>query len=149
MGTRACFYLGDPREKDFKWLGCVAGDGYRFYSNPTYKLEEITTKEGFIELVEYVKKECAEQEGAHDFADPEKGGFPFPWVSNLFLTDLTYAFFDNKVFVSWFDTGFKTVIDQRQDHGASNTTDPKMKNVRVGVHRDLNQPDSIIILRKR
>lgn len=100
MGTRAQFFLGDPRDLEKrKWLGTVAWDGYP-NGDIGEALGDATTEKEFLIGVKMI------QDDRNDFCDPEKNGFPFPWTENLFLTDCTYAWFDGKVQFTYFNRGF-------------------------------------------
>jgi len=149
MGTRAAFWIGDPRDKkNRQWLGCVAWDGY------PEGLPELTekipaTEKEFKEVVKEIKKE------REDFADPKKGGWPFPWADDIFLTDYTYAFFHDKVYVTVYHRGFVPLeeflgwSDAKKRKYRKMRDDPTLENVSIDGQWDRRQPDSIIILQAR
>ncbi len=138
MGTRAAFWLGNPTDlENRKWLGCVAWDGYEFLD--TWK--NIKTKKGFLSAITRLKKE------RDDFADPKKGGFPFPWNDDVFLTDVTYAFFDGKLQACWFYKPFFEIGHEPDDSHIGD--DPTHHNVPVSLEYDTSQPDSIMIITNR
>lgn len=142
MGTRAAFWLGDPRNKNEReWLGCVAWDGYP-EGLPNLSETPPKTKEEFIEVINKIKRE------RDDFASPENGGWPFPWNNDIFLTDYTYAFFDNCLKVTCFHHGFVPILDYKiksEDVSSEERDDPTLKNVSIDLEYDTQQPDSIMI----
>jgi len=100
MGTRASFFIGNPEDiENRQWLGCVAWDGYPDGDIGRF-LEAATTEDDFAEAV---SKIAASRD---DYCDPKKYDFPFPWSDDLFLTDFTYAFFDEEVWATSFHTGW-------------------------------------------
>lgn len=101
MGTRAQFFIGDPQDVEGReWLGCVAYDGY-VGGDCGETLSGAKTPEAFRAAVKRL------QELRDDFTDPETQSFPFPWANDLFLTDYTYAFFDGRVQVTCFHSGWR------------------------------------------
>lgn len=97
MGTRAAFWIGDPRTENREWLGCVAWDGYP--GGDCRNLFEATTEQEFRERI------AAMRASRKDFATPDKG-WPFPWSDDVFLTDFTYAWIDGNPVASCFHHGF-------------------------------------------
>ena len=88
-----------------------------------------------------------------DFAYPDKGGFPFPWTDDLFLTDCVYSFFDGVAHVDYNRNWqpIKWVLeaseDEREEWYESHSRDPSFENVKApGGKWDRSQPDSIMIL---
>jgi hypothetical protein len=150
MGTRAAFWIGDPRDKENRqWLGCVAWDGYPS-GLPQLSKEVPKTEKDFRFAIKTIKEE------RDDFADPKDGGWPFPWTGDIFLTDVTYAFFDGKVQITRFHTGFVPLeeynIKEDEYPGKSaeeRGEDPTLENVEFDGQWDRRQPDSIIILQAR
>ncbi len=138
MGTRAAFFVGDPRDVEGReWLGCIAWDGY-----PGGGIDPI----GKARSVKKFRAAVAELQSAReDFADPAKGGWPFPWDDDLFLTDHVYAFFDNKVQCSAYHSGLVSY----KDLAAGDYLDednPDLAHVPAPGQYDTKQPDSIMIL---
>ena len=139
MGTRAAFWLGDPRDLEHReWLGCVAWDGCEWAGDVDWAA--VATEEQFRTLVEDVKQERP------DFADPARGGWPFPWADDIFLTDYTYAFFDGIVRYAVFYSPFIKVGEEPPDDDGD---DPSKKFVPALAKYDCSQPDSIMILSVR
>jgi hypothetical protein len=92
MGTRAAFFVGDPRDVEGReWLGCVDWDGYP----DGVGLVPMATHEA-----EYRAAVAKLREERADFTDPGGDRFPFPWQDDLFLTDCVYAFFEGKTQLS-------------------------------------------------
>lgn len=138
MGTRAAFWLGDPVDLEHrKWLGCVAWDGYKWIDSKSWA--KIKTEKGFLSAIANIKRT------RDDFADPKNGGFPFPWTDDIFLTDVTYAFFDSKVHACWFHHPFFEVGNEQRFE----EDDPTHINVPINSEWDINQPDSIMIITRR
>lgn len=140
MGTRASFWIGDPRQVDAReWLGCKAFDGYP--DNPDLgPILDATTPEDFRAAV------LAMAEGRKDFARPDRG-WPYPWADDIFLTDYTYAFFGGKVQVSCFHHGFQPAEAVKVDGDAwPDGDDPSCMGVPADKGYDPGQPDSILIL---
>ncbi len=146
MGTRAAFWLGNPIDlENRKWLGCVAWDGYEFLD--TWK--NIKTKKGFLSAITRLKKK------RDDFADPKNGGFPFPWTDDVFLTDITYAFFNGKLQACWFYKPFfelgkePEIVFNDDGDEIEIEDDPAHHNVPISFEYDTSQPDSIMIITNR
>lgn len=132
MGTRASFFVGDPRDLEKReWLGCIAFDGY---PEGVDELDEIGTEKAF-------KKAIRAMEQRDDFASP-KGGFPFPWPDDLFLTDYTYAFFDGKLQVACGHRGF---VEWGERNKLSEMQNSIPSNIPAPGPYDPSQPDSIMI----
>ena len=141
MGTRAAFWIGDPRDlENREWLGCVAWDGYEWENDTGWAA--IRTEQGFRIAVEAVKSE------RDDFADPANGGWPFPWTDDIFLTDYTYAFFDGAVHYTTFYAPFMKIGEGVADD--CDGDDKSLRNV-PGPSKewDRSQPDSIMIITRR
>ena len=137
MGTRAAFWHGDPRDfENRKWLGCIAFGGHPEIDGKCGGVMSAMTEEGFLAVVDKLSSE-------RDFASPD-GGWPFPWTDDVFLTDVTYAWFDGRVNVALFHHGFVSVedaIDGKWPDG----DDPTCRGVPAGRDYDRSQPDSIMI----
>jgi|SRR3990167_3368543 len=136
MGTRASFFLGDPRDVDNRvWLGCVAWDGYEWADNGEGDWIKIKSEADFLQAIKQV------QETREDFANPS-GGFPFPWIDDLFLTDYTYAFMNGEVYVACFHSSLTPL----REWEGGDKDDPSMLNVPAPKgYWDRSQPDSIMI----
>jgi len=141
MGTRAAFWIGDPRNlENREWLGCVAWDGYPD-AFPEFK--GISSSEDFKSMIE------AMSASRKDFAHPSKG-WPYPWDNDIFLTDCTYAFFDGRLQFTWFHGGFKdfdfaleTGYEGEDDESSD---DPTLVNIPASKTYDRTQPDSIMYI---
>lgn len=133
MGTRASFWIGDPRDvENRQWLGCKAWDGYP--DNKDFAPFSKCSREQFWECVKSVID-----------ATPDKG-WPYPWSDNIFLTDFTYAFFDDKVMVACYRTGFYPFDDViKKDYEW-----PEKRNLPSDIPApaayDPTQPDSIMVM---
>ena len=144
MGTRAAFWVGDPVNLDNReWLGCIAWDGH---PENFQELSALTTEGDFRAAVLSISA------GRRDFASPQAGGWPFPWADDVFLTDVTYAFFDGAVYVCWFHQPFQTLMayltqdaDREEDES---TDDPRHIKVPAPAAYDTRQPDSIMVIRR-
>jgi hypothetical protein len=109
MGTRAQFFVGDPRNIEAReWLGAVAWDGYPD-GDIGEALKNVIVEKHFREAIAIIAKE------REDFCDPSKNDFPFPWHDDLFLTDYTYAFFDGKVQFTYYHRGFIALNEYREN----------------------------------
>lgn len=146
MGTRAAFWVGDPANLDSReWLGCIAWDGHpeNFKDFTT-----ATTERGWRQRVRNLAAK------RNDFVHPARG-WPFPWADDIFLTDVTYAFFDGTVHVCWFHKPFQTIVDyfaprpetNEEEEEEEELDDPRHKKVPAPAAYDRTQPDSIMILR--
>jgi len=138
MGTRAAFFVGDPRDiNDREWLGCVNFDGY---PDGVGQVPHAKTEDEFRLAV------AAERSERKDFTDPKDDYFPFPWQDDLFLTDCVYAFFDGKVWLSWFHRGFYDPFDPA--HESDDGDDPTLKMVKAPGTKawDIAKDDSIIVV---
>lgn len=99
MGTRAQFFVGHPSDlKNRAWLGTIAFDGYP--DGDCGVLVDATSEDEFRAAVVKLASE------RDDFCDPAKRSFPFPWKNDLYLTDCTYAWFDDAVQYTSYDRGF-------------------------------------------
>lgn len=139
MGTRAAFWIGDPRNlEDREWLGCIAWDGCPGGDCDTFR--HATTEAGFRKAVHALAL------SRDDFARPD-GGWPYPWHDDIFLTDYTYAFFDGEVQLTAFYAGFMTFAEYDAHDGdeAKRDDDPTLRNVPAPAEYDRRQPDSIMI----
>ena len=143
MGTRAAFWIGNPQDLDKReWLGCVAFDGY---PEGLPGIEDVKTEKEFRAFIARKRAEST------CFAKPE-GGWPYPWDDDIFLTDYTYAFFDGKLQVTVFHSGFQTLEDYQRDtqgdhdDDRAEPTDKLPSNVPAPKTYDRRQPDSIIIV---
>lgn len=142
MGTRAAFWIGDPRDlENREWLGCIAWDGHP--GNFAQDFLPVHTEGRFRMIIEKISKE------RNDFSSPDKG-WPFPWEDNIFLTDYTYAFFDGKLHVSCYFSGFITFeyfLTTEDPFPEDRKDDHTCYNVPSGKKYDQSQPDSIMIFR--
>ena len=107
MGTRAAFFFGDPTEATAELIGCIAWDGYPdgAWAN---LIRGATNEEEF-------RTKCAQLAQQCDHWTPASDGFPFPWIDDLFLTDYTYAFFNDQVRVTCFYSGFRPLDEVGDD----------------------------------
>lgn len=138
MGTRAAFWAGDPRNlKARRWLGCIAWDGY---PEGLPELADVTTEEAFLAAVESYK------EKRDDFADPAKGGWPFPWADDIFLTDYTYAWIEGRLVVASYHTGFVQWEEATAEDFEWPGKDCLPSNVPAASGWDRGQPDSIMLI---
>lgn len=139
MGTRAAFWIGDPRNVESRrWLGAIAWDGY---PDGLPELAVVRTEADFIAVVK-------KYEDRRDFALPSRG-WPFPWADNIFLTDYNYAFFDDVLQGTCFRRGFVPFAKLDTDEYHAGDRDTLPSNVPAGKAYDPSQPDSILILRAR
>ena len=138
MGTRASFWIGNPMDiENREWLGCVAFDGYPGGFGD--KIDNVKTEKEFREFVEG-------ESIRRDFASPS-GGWPFPWADDVFLTDYTYAFFDDKLNVAVFHSGFMPLEKYGDlDDDDWEKIDELPDNIPAPKKYDKTQPDSIIIV---
>ena len=140
MGTRAAFWIGNPVNlKSREWLGCIAWDGH---IENFEELASIGSEEEFQTWIEQFSKT------RNDFAFPENG-WPFPWANDVFLTDVTYAFFNGAVNVCWFHEEFmplKEYLEFDWEFGEGPAECPAHKNVPAPSKYNPEQPDSIIII---
>ena len=143
MGTRAAFWLGNPCDLDNRqWLGCIAWDG--MLSNFA-DMAEIDNEEDYLK---YVLENVATRK---DFADPRHGGWPFPWADDVFLTDCTYAFYNDRVHACW----FWQPLEPLADYLARDNDDEDKRPDALEQHNvpapdgsnfyDCRQPDSIMM----
>lgn len=139
MGTRASFWIGDPTDLEKrKWLGCIAWGGHPENFEHFAPMDD-TQFMGTVEEMSRTRK---------DFATPTKG-WPFPWHDDIFLTDVTYAYFDGAVQVCWFHKPFQSLLVYLTDTTEEDEEpkdDPRHKKVPAPVAYDRTQPDSIIIV---
>lgn len=141
MGTRAAFWLGDPRDLTAReWLGAKAWDGYP--ENPDLStILKATTVDEFRSAVSRLASDSS-----REFAMPE-GGWPYPWHDDIFLTDYTYAFFDDSVQLTCFHRGFITFSEySSEDFEFVDRDDPSLFGIPAGSPYNPNQPDSILII---
>ena len=147
MGTRASFFVGDPRDIEAReWLGCIAWDGY---PSGLPQLEGLQSEEEFRGAVRNVKKD------RNDFADPANGGWPFPWADDIFLTDYTYAWMDGRLQGSYFHFGLedweelKEELKEKKDKSRYEDSDSSLQNIPAPMSYDRGQPDSIMVITTR
>lgn len=139
MGTRASFFIGDPRDLEKrKWLGCIAWDGY--IGETTEPLQAVKTEEDFHNAVNEIEKNC------DHFTNPKDSGFPFPWANDLFLTDYIYAFFDGQVMVASFHRGFAPISECAGDFDFNTLADLPSDCPAPAAYDKENGKDSIMIL---
>jgi hypothetical protein len=142
MGTRAAFWIGDPRNLDNReWIGCKAWDGYPG-NRDIDAILKTTTVEAFRDAI-YVLSSTAD-----DFAHPG-GRWPYPWSDDVFLTDFTYAFFDGRAHVTHFHYGFvpASEILGNPDFQWAEKEDPSLRSVPAPSAYNPLQPDSILVMR--
>lgn len=145
MGTRAQFFLGDPRDvANREWLGSVAFDGYPD-GDIGDAFKTARTEGSFRAAVRQIAGE------RDDYCDPSTRSFPFPWKDDLFLTDCTYAFFDGAVQFTYFHHGFKPLADflamsEEESEAYSNAPDQLASNVPAPTSNKPRGPDSILIV---
>jgi hypothetical protein len=138
MGARAAFWMGDPINLDRReWLGCIAWDGYPDAFEDLASCNEAGFRAAVMRMAANRK----------DFAAPA-GGWPFPWSDDIFLTDYTYAFFDDAVQVCCFHDPFMPMAQYlaRDDDADELTDDPRHVKVPAPAEYNPEQPDSIVIL---
>lgn len=145
MGTRAQFFIGDPRDVEGRdWLGCVGWDGYP-EGDIGDALKGVASAEEFIAAVADL--------AAHrdDFTNPEVNSFPFPWRNDLFLTDCTYALFGGEVHFTSFHRGFIPLATYLSDESVRDAyddgADELPSNVPAPTAKGPPGPDSILIVR--
>jgi len=141
MGTRAAFFIGDPRKPDAReWLGCIAWDGY---IDGVPEMAKAKTEKEFFDAVKgYSSRD--------DFAKPT-GAFPYPWNDDLFLTDCVYAWFEGEI---WTEINRSLVplskfMELIQDDNAYDEFEGNndCENIPApGTQYDGSSPDSIMIL---
>ena len=132
MGTRAAFWLGDPRDlENREWLGCIAWDGH---PSNFPELALIKTEGEFRSFVNLLKDR-------KDFASPENG-WPFPWADDVFLTDYTYAFIDGELKYTAF---YFQLRGAPFDDDFESDDDPSLHGVKAPSPYNPEQPDSIMI----
>ena len=138
MGTRAAFWIGNPIDLvNREWLGCVAWDGH---PHNFEQLSLVSSEKEFREAVDEIAN------ARNDFAYPDKG-WPFPWDDDIFLTDVTYAFFDGATNVCWFYKPFKTLDDYLCSEEEEMIPDDSAHHyVPAPKTYDLSQPDSIMFV---
>lgn len=143
MGTRAQFFIGDPRDVEGReWLGCIAWDGYP--DGDCGRLAGATTEAEFRNRVELLKA------SRDDFTDPAIRSFPFPWRNNLFLTDWTYAWFGGEVQATCYHRGFvslrRYLADPAFAEGYHEGAEQLAGDVPAPVTEGPRGPDSIMVL---
>lgn len=139
MGTRASFWIGDPKNLDNReWLGCIAWDGDigNFLNMGWGDID--WTEEKFRQAVRSMNTR-------RDFAHPGNG-WPFPWHGDIFLTDCTYAFYDGKLWACWMDKFFLPIEAHKNPDDDSYYwgVNPAHKNVPAPEPYNPDQPDSIM-----
>jgi len=137
MGTRASFWVGDPRNIEQRQLiGCKAWDGYP--DNPEIApLLNAATEDEFRLVLKALQN-------LDDWA-PAENGWPYPWADDIFLTDYTYAFFDGQCNVACYHHGFVAGRDATKE-GAFDDTDNLPSNVPAPSGYNPKQPDSVMII---
>lgn len=139
MGTRASFWINDPRNLEERiWLGCKAHNGH---PENFKEFKKILNSVNMVKAVNKIKNL-----DSNDFADPVNGGWPFPWDDDIFLTDYTYAFFNNAVYVSSFHYGFIKFIDYFKIEKIKNKEDSSLIGIPASIKYDPKQPDSILYI---
>jgi hypothetical protein len=148
MGTRAQFFVGDPRDVNGReWLGCVAWDGY-----PDGDCgEALKTAATEAEFRAGIASLAAKRD---DFCDPATRSFPFPWRNDVFLTDCTYAWFDGAVRYTSFHRGFVSLaayLGFSDDEAEAYHSQPEQltRDVAAPITGGPPGPDSIMILTAR
>jgi len=137
MGTRASFWIGNPGDlQNRAWLGCITWDGY---PDGLPGIENISSIGAFRAYV------ATELSGRDDFANP-KGGWPYPWDDDIYLTDYTYAFFDDAVQVTCFHQQFRTINEELNADPNEEWDNTLPTNIPAPSKYDRTQPDSIMIL---
>lgn len=143
MGTRAQFFIGNPQNLDNReYLGCVAWDGHP-NGDCGNALRGSVTPDAFREGVAQIAKE------RDDFGDPKDYAWPFPWKTDLFLTDVTFAFFDGQVMATYYHAGWRPLEFFYQEDGGEygdDHADELPGNVLAPVSAKPLAPDSIMIL---
>ena len=137
MGTRAAFWIGDPRDlENREWLGCIAWDGYEWAFDSQWAA--FSSEQEFRDAVSTLEQR-------DDFAHPGRG-WPFPWDDDIFLTDYTYAFFDGKVWSAGSHHGLIPIADRLLGAECSEDDDPSLVNIPAPEEYNPAQPDSIILI---
>lgn len=140
MGTRACFWIGDPRDlNNREWLGAIAFDGH--ISNFASDLSTFDKEEDFRAFVKYLSLTRT------DFAHPGNG-FPYPWDNDVFLTDVTYAWTGNQVMATSFHEPMRSIewwIQGGCDEDFYD--DPSLSKIPATEKYNPKQPDSILTIR--
>lgn len=143
MGTRAQFFIGNPIDvENREYLGCIAWDGYP-NGDCGDALRGCTSLEAFREGIAQIAKE------RDDFGDAKDRAWPFPWKDDLFLTDVTFAFFDNQVMATYFHAGFRPLEFFYQEDGGEygdDHADEIPGNIKAPLSSKPPAPDSIMVL---
>ncbi|AXQ68925.1 hypothetical protein HOU00_gp200 [Caulobacter phage CcrPW] len=145
MGTRAQFFINHPSDLEKRiWLGSVAWDGYP-EGDIGEAFQGVKTVHDFREAVDKIALQ------RDDYCDPDKRSFPFPWMNDLYLTDCTYAFFDDAVQFTYFHNGFMPLeqflaLTEEQHEELSEREDQLPENVPAPTSALPPGPDSIIIV---
>lgn len=138
MGTRASFFVGNPSDLPNRdWLGCIAWDGYP--DGDCKGFVGATSAEDFIARVEALMSR------RDDFCDPKQHSFPFPWRDDLYLTDYTYAYFDGRVQVTCYHSGWRDLTDDMSEAWGDDEDDELPDNVPAPEGRGSKGPDSILV----
>lgn len=140
MGTRAAFWVGDPRDIDAReWLGCLSWDGYP--DGHGLVLRDVSDESSFRQAVETLARTEAQQ-----FAHPSQG-WPFPWEDDVFLTDYTYAWIAGQVMATCFHSGFRPLEDYlREVPQDEDNPETLPHDVKAPSSYNPEQPDSILII---
>lgn len=142
MGTRAAFWVGDPRNIETRqWLGCKALDGG---PGSLPELDTVESVEGFLCAVQAIAEKSKRY-----FAFPSADDWPYPWDRDIFLTDYNYAFFDDQVQVAHYHSGFIPWSRLNDRNPFESVHDTLPGNVPAPKPYDPGQPDSIMIVRRR
>jgi hypothetical protein len=146
MGTRAAFWIGDPRDvQGREWLGCIACDGFP-NERDISAARRATTERQFRGAMNQIARRS-------DFTFPLRHGWPFPWDNDIFLTDYTYAFFDGQVWLSCFHAGLVPARDLRKLRRYFSRDDapddPTLNKVPAPSKYDRTAPDSIFVIAGR
>lgn len=83
MGTRVCAWIGNPHDyENREYLGSLGYDGYN--------IPPLVAKAKSAEDFRRIWLKYAEEQ--HHFCTPDRP-FPFPWADDIFITDITVAWF--------------------------------------------------------
>ena len=104
MGTRAAFFIGDPCDfENREYIGSFHWDGHA-----ECVLEELGVVKSPEEFIDSLSKEIA----CRDDWCPATSGWPYPWKDDLFLTDMVYAFFNDKM---WYTDGYHDWVELTEE----------------------------------
>lgn len=148
MGTRAQFFIGNPSDLETRiWLGAVAWDGYPD-GDIGDAFKGVTSVHEFREAIDKIALQ------RNDYCDPDKRSFPFPWKDDLYLTDCTYAWFEDAVQFTYFHSGFMPLeeylgLTDEQREEIDDREDQLPDNVPAPTSALPPGPDSIMIFTAR